>query len=256
VKTGIQLNNPILDPRFREDDEECAILEYMDNRKHIRHSGRHFGFSYPISFWQRLHSAFAPLILIVVLFAVLSVFSIFPIVSTAVSPLLIGEALLATFTRLAIAYCLALICAVPLALMVNHSPLMERLLLPLFDVAQSVPVLAFFPIIIIFFVRFDFLNAAAIFVLFITMLWSIVFNLVGGIKVIPSDIKDAAHVFGVKGTQFVRKILLPATVPYLVTGSLLAWAGGWNIVIVAEVCIPIFPVERQQAISSASGAFS
>jgi NitT/TauT family transport system permease protein len=213
----------------------------MDNKRHIHHSGRHFGFSYPVSLWQRLHSAFAPLLLIVIIFSLLSLFSIFPIVRTPVSFLLIGEALLTTFTRLAIAYCLALICAIPLALLVNRSALMERILLPLFDVAQSVPVLAFFPIVIALFVRFGFLNAAAIFILFITMLWSIVFNLVGGIKVIPTDIKDAAHVFGIRGRNFVRKILLPATVPYLLTGSLLAWAAGWNIIIVAEVLHTYIP---------------
>jgi NitT/TauT family transport system permease protein len=213
----------------------------MDNRKHIRHSGRHFGFSYPTSFWQRIHSAFAPLILILILFALLSIFSIFPIVPTAISPLLIGKALLATFFRIAIAYCLALIFAIPLAILVNVSPLMERLLLPLFDIAQSVPVLAFFPIIIVFFVRFGLLDASAIFILFITMLWSIIFSLVGGIKVIPTDIKDAAHVFGIRGWNFVKKIILPATVPYLITGSLLAWAAGWNIVIVAEVLHTYIP---------------
>ncbi len=213
----------------------------MDNRKHIHHTARHFGFSYPTSIWQRAHSAFAPLLAIIILFIVLRFFAIFPVVATPISLGYIGRALATTFLRLFIAFIFALAVSVPLALLVTKSPLMERVFLPVFDVAQSVPILAFFPVIIIFFVRFGFLNGAAVFVLFITMLWSIVFSLVGGMKVIPTDIKDAAHVFGVRGWDFLKRILLPATVPYLITGSLLAWAQGWNIIIVAEVLHTYIP---------------
>ena len=73
------------------------------------------------------------------------------------------------------------------------------------------------------------------------MLWNIVFSLVGGLNVIPADIKSAAHVFGIKGFSLIRKITLPAIVPYIITGSLLAWAQGWNIVIVAEVLHTYIP---------------
>jgi NitT/TauT family transport system permease protein len=213
----------------------------MDNKKHIHHTGRHFGFSYPVSIWQRLHAAFAPFIVIVVLFVLLRIFSIFPLLPSNVSLGLVFEALLATFTRIVIAYIFALVVSIPLALLVTKSPLMERLLLPLFDIAQSVPVLAFFPIVIVFFIHFGFTNGAAIFILFISMVWTIVFSLVGGLNVIPEDIKSAGHVFGIKGTKFIRTITIPAMVPYMITGSLLAWASGWNIVIVAEVLHTYIP---------------
>ena len=52
---------------------------------------------------------------------------------------------------------------------------------------------------------------------------------------IPQDITDAAHVFGIKGFSYFKKVTLPAIVPQLVTGSILAFAQGWNIIIVAEV---------------------
>jgi NitT/TauT family transport system permease protein len=62
-----------------------------------------------------------------------------------------------------------------------------------------------------------------------------VFSVVGGLRVIPTDIKHAAHIFNISGWRRLRTITLPAIVPYLVTGSLLAWDQGWNIIIVAEV---------------------
>jgi NitT/TauT family transport system permease protein len=214
----------------------------MDNRNHIHHSTRHIALSYPVSIWQRLHSAFTPLILVVIFFIVLRIASIFPnFPSNTLTPSEIGLALLATFMRLLIAYIIAVIIAVPLALVASESALAERILLPIFDVAQSLPVLAFFPIIIVLFIKFQFLEGAAIFILFITMLWSIVFSLVGGLKVIPTDIKSAAKVFDIKGWQYIRRIILPAVVPYLITGSLLSWASGWNIVIVAEVLHTYIP---------------
>lgn len=213
----------------------------MDNKKHIHHSGRHFGFSYPVSIWQRLHAAFAPVLAIVVLFVVLRVFAIFPIIPENVSLLLVFDALFTTFGRILVAYIFALIVSIPLALLVTKSAFMERLLLPLFDIAQSVPVLAFFPIVIVFFIHFGFTNGAAIFIIFLSMLWNIVFSLVGGLNVIPADIRSAAHVFGIKGIALVRKITLPAIVPYIITGSLLSWAQGWNIVIVAEVLHTYIP---------------
>jgi NitT/TauT family transport system permease protein len=214
----------------------------MDNRRHIRHSGRHFGFSYPVSIWQRLHAAFTPLILIAVIFIILRALSIFPILpATTVAPSEALLALLATFSRLLISYAIALVLAIPLALLVEHSALAERIFLPIFDIAQSVPILAFFPLIILLFIHSGFINLAAIFVLVVTMLWSILFSIVGGLKVIPGDIKAAAQVFNVHGWQYLRKVTLPAIVPYLVTGSLLAWASGWNIIIVAEVLHTYIP---------------
>jgi NitT/TauT family transport system permease protein len=218
------------------------IKTIMDNRRHIHHSTRHMSVSYPVSIWQRLHSAFTPLILVVALFIVLEAVWIFPVLpNSTLTPAVIGLALLATFVRLLIAYVAALILAVPLALLVEANGLAERIFLPTFDIAQSVPVLAFFPLIIVLFIHAGFLEGAAVFIIFVSMLWNIVFSLVGGLKVIPSDIKDAARVFGIRRFSYLRRVIIPGIVPYLVTGSLLAWAQGWNIVIVAEVLHTYIP---------------
>ncbi len=214
----------------------------MEHHNHINHASRRILVSYPVTRWQRIYSAFTPLLLVVLIFAALRLASIFPVLpANELAPETIGLALLATFLRLLVAYVFALALSVPLALLVERSPLMERFLLPVFDIAQSVPALAFFPVIIIFFIHFGFLEGAAVFIIFISMLWNIVFSLVSGLKVIPSDIKAAAKVFGVRGFAYVKRVLLPGSVPYLVTGSLLAWAQGWNIVIVAEVLHTYLP---------------
>ncbi|MGC8842967.1 MAG: ABC transporter permease subunit, partial [bacterium] len=62
----------------------------------------------------------------------------------------------------------------------------------------------------------------------------LLFNLIGGVKAIPTDIKQAAAVLGIRGWRYWRKILLPAVFPSLITGSITAWGGAWNALIVAE----------------------
>ncbi len=143
-------------------------------------------------------------------------------------------ALGATLLRLLIAYVLSLAVGIPLALLAERSRHVENFLLPIYDVLESIPVLAFFPVIILFFVRSGFLEGAAIFMLFFTMIWNIVFSVIGGLKVIPKEVKSVGFVFGFSRWDRFTKITLPALFPSIVTGSILALAAGWNIAIVAE----------------------
>jgi NitT/TauT family transport system permease protein len=147
---------------------------------------------------------------------------------------LLFAALGATLLRLLVAYALSLLIGIPLGLLAEKSHRLESFLLPAYDVLESIPVLAFFPVIILFFVRTGFLEGAALFMLFFSMIWSIAFNTIGGLKVIPKDVIAAGEVFGLSSTERFFTITLPALFPPLVTGSILALAAGWNIVIVAE----------------------
>jgi NitT/TauT family transport system permease protein len=140
-----------------------------------------------------------------------------------------------SFIRLFISYVFALVIGVILALLILRSHVWERVLIPVYDVLESVPVLVFFPVIILFFIHYSLLNTAAIFILILTMVWSVAFAAIGGLHVIPEDVLFVPKIFGLGKFQSFRKVILPALFPSLITGSLLAWAAGWNILIVAEV---------------------
>lgn len=204
----------------------------------VRHYHHHYHFSYNTSL--RRHFGSVIVILSVLTLILLTAFSFIaphrPLINLdQLSFWDLGQASFATFYRLSVAYVLALVCAIPLALLITSTPKVEKYLLPLFDVLQSIPVLAFFPLVVLVFIKIQFFDGAAIFVLFMAMLWNLVFSMVGGLKTIPEDIESAAKVFGAKGWNKLRYITLPAVFPYLTTGSLLAWAQGWNVIIVAEV---------------------
>lgn len=218
-------------------------VRMRQHSRHVHHSTHHLALSYPVSISQRIYTiVLGPLAVVAVSYVLINLFPLLAHPSGAQDSFeTILWAALYTCVRLAIAYVFAVIVAIPLSILVTTNATVEAILLPVFDVLESVPILALFPVIIVLFVNFGFLNGAAIFMLFLTMLWNIVFTLVGGLKLIPTDVISAAKVFDVTGVSYVRRVVLPSLVPQLVTGSILAVAQGWNLIIVAEVLHTYIP---------------
>lgn len=144
-------------------------------------------------------------------------------------------ATLETFGRILIAYIFAVVFAVAFAIFTVRSQRTEKILLPIIDILESLPILAFFPILVLLFVQFGFSNLAAIVIFFFTMLWTMTFSLIVGIKIIPKDILSMAKVFNISHYHYLRHIIIPAITPQLVAASVIAWSQSWNIAIVAEV---------------------
>ena len=206
------------------------------------HRAHHFAMSYPTSMGQRVYTLMlAPVLIVGLMYVAIHFYPSFSSPSEDVSLASIITASLYTLGRITIAYIFAVIIAIPLSILAVSNSTVEEILLPIFDVLESIPILAIFPVIIVIFIQFNFLNGAAIFILFLNMLWNLVFAIIGGLKIVPRDITDAAHVFGLQRFSYIRRVLLPAIFPQLVTGSILAVADGWNIVIVAEALHTYMP---------------
>lgn len=202
----------------------------------------HYHFSYATSFAKHYTTIVGVLVFITLLLLILFPLFVHPRPEQFNTISLYGllSLSIATLVRLLIAYIFSLIVAVPLALTINI-PGLEKILLPFFDVIESIPVLAFFPFVVLVFIKFHMTEGAAIFILFMAMVWNIVFSAIGGLKSIPKEINEAAFVFKAKGWRKLFLVTLPAIFPYLLTGSMLAWAQGWNIIIVAEVLHTYIP---------------
>ena len=65
--------------------------------------------------------------------------------------------------------------------------------------------------------------------------WYILFNVIAGASAYPTDLKQAAQSFGVKGWQWWRNVMAPGILPYFVTGALTASGGAWNASVLSEV---------------------
>jgi NitT/TauT family transport system permease protein len=106
--------------------------------------------------------------------------------------------------------------------------------MPLVEIIASIPATAIFPLVI--FVLLIYLGPEFTSVLLLTtgMIWYLFFNLLSGMRNIPPDLDEAARSYGVRGWPYYRRVLLPAIFPAFITGSITAFGGGWNTLIVAE----------------------
>jgi NitT/TauT family transport system permease protein len=198
---------------------------------YISHRGRR---KHPTTITRRLFSALILPIVIVFVASFVATGIVFAPESYVSEGGTLLLALGASVLRLGVAYVLALVIGIPLGLLAESNQRLENVLLPIYDVLESLPVLAFFPIVILFFIRSGLVEGAALFIIFFTIVWTIAFSTIGGMKLIPQDVKSAGKVFGLSAYGRFRHILLPALFPPLLTASILSIADGWNLVIVAE----------------------
>jgi NitT/TauT family transport system permease protein len=153
----------------------------------------------------------------------------------------------ASILRLTVAYTISLAWTLPCALAAGESARFSRWLTPFAEIAGSVPATALFPLIVAAIVRLTGnMNFASILLLLTGMQWYLLFNLTAGVRQVPEDLREAARAFGLSRFATWRKLVLPALTPSLITGSITAWGGGWNALIVSEYFV--YHGERHQVL--------
>jgi NitT/TauT family transport system permease protein len=144
-------------------------------------------------------------------------------------------ATLASTLRMVAAYVISLAWTLPCALAASESPRFSRILNPVAEIVGSIPATALFPLIVVFVIRLTGgMNLASILLILTGMQWYLLFNLLAGVSQVPEDLKEAARGFGLSRVATWRKLVIPAVAPSLITGSLTAWGGGWNALILSE----------------------
>ncbi len=147
----------------------------------------------------------------------------------------IPEAIVLSTIRMTIAYAISLAWTVPCALAASENPRFNRVLSPIAEIVGSMPATALFPIIVVVVIEVTGgMNLASILLILTGMQWYLLFNLLAGINQVPEDLKEAARAFGLSRVARWRKLILPAVTPSLITGSITAWGGGWNALILSE----------------------
>jgi NitT/TauT family transport system permease protein len=155
---------------------------------------------------------------------------------------MIPNYMLGSVARLLVGYLIALSWTLVAGIAIARSERLFNIMLPIFDIAQSVPALALFPVVVTVVIDYfhgsEFGLELASTVLVLTgMQWYLLFNIIGAVKAIPSDVIEASRCFGVRGLGFIRNIVLPAIVPAIILGSIQAWGGGWNATIASEYIV-------------------
>jgi NitT/TauT family transport system permease protein len=176
------------------------------------------------------------LVLVLVVFALQQIFSF---VSRELTWVDLGHAvILGFFTLLRVVVLIALASVVwtPIAVWIGLRPKIAERLQPVALFLAAFPVNLLYgvvvSVILIYHLSPDiFLSPLMI----LGTQWYILFNVIAGASAFPTDLKQAAESFGVKGWLWWRTVIGPGILPYFVTGALTASGGAWNAAIVSEV---------------------
>ncbi|WP_018937191.1 nitrate ABC transporter permease [Thioalkalivibrio sp. ALJ24] len=144
----------------------------------------------------------------------------------------IGWQVLYSLGRVLTGFGLAALVGIPLGLMMGASLSMRRALGPVVQLLRPVSPLAWLPLGLLV---FEAVNPSAIFVIFITSIWPILINTAAGVQAIPRDYTNVSQVLRLGRLEAARKILIPATMPYILTGMRLALGIAWMVIVAAEM---------------------
>jgi len=139
--------------------------------------------------------------------------------------------------RTSVAYVIALVASIVIALSITANPIVERILLPIFDVLQSFPSFALFPILVNSLQRSP--ELVILVVLALEIIWPILFSIIGGMKNRREELEEAATIFGARGWRRIWVFTLPELLPSIVTGSIVGWGEGWEVIIGAELLVSV-----------------
>jgi NitT/TauT family transport system permease protein len=150
-----------------------------------------------------------------------------------------GEALLdgfITFFRVVVLIVIASLIWVPIGVYVGLRPALAERVQPLAQFLAAFPANVLFPFVVVGIAAFHLdPNFWLSPLIVLGTQWYILFNVIAGASVYPSDLSEASTLYKVKRWQWWRKVMLPGIFPYYVTGALTASGGSWNASIVAEV---------------------
>lgn len=144
----------------------------------------------------------------------------------------IGLQLLSSLQRVAIGFGFAALVGVPVGLAMGAIKPVWKAVNPIVQLLRPVSPLAWFPL---WLVALKDAPQAAIWVIFITALWPIVLNTAAGAGSIPKDQRNIAKVFKFSRTAYVRHILIPNSLPSIVTGLRLSMGVSWLVIVAVEM---------------------
>jgi NitT/TauT family transport system permease protein len=143
---------------------------------------------------------------------------------------------LITLLRVIVLIALATLIWVPVGVWIGLRPKLAERIQPLAQFLAAFPANLAFPVFVVMIVRYG-LNANVWLspLMILGTQWYILFNVIAGASAFPTDLREAAGSFHLRGWRWWIKVVLPGIFPYYITGAITASGGSWNASIVAEV---------------------
>jgi NitT/TauT family transport system permease protein len=151
----------------------------------------------------------------------------------------LGLYTLYSLARGSLAYLLSLVFAISYGYWAAKDRAAEKVLLPILDILQSIPVVTFMPgfmLSLAFLIPHSDLglNLASILMIFTGQAWNMVFSFYHSVKTIPPDLYEAGQIYRFGWWRRFSRIELPSTTVGLVWNSMMSMAGGWFFLMLSE----------------------
>ncbi len=158
------------------------------------------------------------------------------------NPAKIPEYAAQSLVRIFLAYILSFAFSIWYGYTASRSKIHEKIMIPLLDILQSIPVLSFLPGVVLAMIalfpgkRIG-IELACILLIFTGQVWNMTFSFYHSISTIPKEMKEVVQVFNLnKFSKFIR-LDLPFSAIGLIWNSMMSVAGGWFFLMACEMFI-------------------
>ncbi len=165
-----------------------------------------------------------------------------PQLTIDLSPRALPAYALYSLARIGIAYVVSIVFAVAYSYVASHNRVAERILIPLLDTLQSIPVLSFLPPVMLAMIalvptRQLGLELGSIFLIATGQVWNMAFSAYSSTKTVPQDLREATVAFRLGRWQTFTALELPFAAIGLVWNSVMSVAGGWFFLMACEMFV-------------------
>lgn len=144
----------------------------------------------------------------------------------------IGWNILNSLQRVGLGFGMAALVGIPLGFMIGRFQFLNGMAMPVISLLRPVSPLAWLPIGLLVFKA---AHPAAIWVIFISSIWPIIINTAVGVSRVPQDYLNVAKVLNLSEWKIATRILLPAALPFILTGIRLSIGVAWLVIVAAEM---------------------
>jgi len=148
----------------------------------------------------------------------------------------LGHSVWITCKRLLLGYLAGCAIGLPLGLMTARSKFLSDTIGVLALGLQTLPSVCWVPLALLWFGQSE---SAMLFVVIMGTLWSVLIAVDNGVKNLPPLYVRAARTMGSRGTHTLMKVILPASLPYVISGMKQGWAFAWRSLMAAEIYVVI-----------------
>ena len=148
----------------------------------------------------------------------------------------LAQATLVTIRRLLVGYSVGLLIGLPLGLLTARFKICEDTIGVVALGLQTLPSVCWVPLTLLWFGQTE---NAMLFVVVMGSLWSVVIATDNGVRHVPPIYARAARTMGSKRFHIWYAVILPASLPFLVSGMKQGWAFAWRSLMAAEIYVTI-----------------